>query len=64
MTSLPNKELLRPDEVAAYFGVCRSTVYLWIDHGLLEAEKYHRVIRIPLESVKRFRLIKKMEPLE
>ena len=64
MTTLPQKELLRVDEVAAYFDVSRSTVYLWIDHGLLEAEKYERIIRIPRESVNNFRLARKMTPLE
>lgn len=62
--TLPNKELLRPDEVAQHFGVSRSTIYLWIDHGLLVAEKYQRIIRITRESVENFRLEKKLHPLD
>ncbi|MFA5378632.1 MAG: helix-turn-helix domain-containing protein [Dehalococcoidia bacterium] len=57
MTTLPDKELLRPDEVAAYLGVDRKTVYLWVQLGKLEAVKYERLIRIPREAV-----IKKGEP--
>jgi len=64
MTSLPNKELLRVDEVAAYFCVARSTVYLWIEHGILVAEKYRGVIRVPRESVETCRLKNKLTPLE
>lgn len=37
MSELPNKALLRPDEVAAYLQVSRRTVYLWIDLGKMEA---------------------------
>lgn len=39
MESLPEKELLRPDEVARYFGVSRATVYVWIQTGQLKAVK-------------------------
>lgn len=48
---VPVKSLLRVDEVAAYFDVSTSSVYTWIDHGILEAEKYRGIIRIPRESV-------------
>jgi excisionase family DNA binding protein len=51
------KELLRVDEVAEFFDVSRSTVYLWIDHGHLEAEKLGGVIRITQESIDKFRLV-------
>jgi excisionase family DNA binding protein len=64
MSDLPNKELLRVEEVATYFDVSRSTIYLWIEHGLLIAEKYRGVIRIPKESVLNFRLINKIDPLK
>jgi excisionase family DNA binding protein len=64
MTDIPNKPLLRVDEVATYFDVSRSVVYLWIDHGLLTAEKYRGVIRVPRESVEQFRLAGKLCPLE
>ncbi|MCK9229250.1 MAG: helix-turn-helix domain-containing protein [Syntrophales bacterium] len=58
MTDLPKKELLRPDEVAYYLDVSRSTVYLWIDHGLLTAEQYAPggTIRVPRDAVENLRL--------
>ena len=64
MTTLPEKELLRVDEVAQYFSISRSTVYLWIDHGILIAEKYRGIIRVPRESVIKCRLANKLEPLK
>jgi excisionase family DNA binding protein len=64
MTDLPQKPLLRVDEVAAYFDVTVRTIYLWIDHGLLEAEKYKGAIRVPRESILTFRLASKIHPLE
>ena len=53
---LPDKDLLRVDEVAAYFNVSASTVYLWIDHGILASEKYNRMLRVPRESVVKCRM--------
>ena len=64
IVGLPEKQLLRVDEVSAYFDVSRSTVYLWIDHGLLVAEKYRGTIRVPLESVQNFRLASQLKPME
>lgn len=64
MSDLPNKALLRVDEAATYFDVTRQTIYLWIDHGLLEAEKYKGIIRIPKESIIAFRLNSKIRPLD
>ena len=46
MTDLPDKELLRPDEVAAYYGVKESTVRGWIATGKLMAVKVVKVWRI------------------
>lgn len=37
MDDLPNKTLLRPDEVAKFFGVCVRTIYNWIEKGWLTA---------------------------
>lgn len=48
---LSNKSLFRPDEVADYFNISRSTVYLWIDHGILKAEKIGGTIRISREAI-------------
>lgn len=39
MSTLPNKELLRPDEVAEYFSVSAKTIYRWIDEGKIAAVK-------------------------
>lgn len=64
MTNLPEKPMLRVDEVAIYFDVSKQTVYLWIDHGLLVAEKYKGVIRVPRESVLNFRLASRLAPLD
>jgi len=48
---LPNKELLRPDEVARYFSVTERTVRLWCEHGHLESVKVARTMRVTRESV-------------
>jgi len=64
MTTLPDKELLRVEDVAAFFDVSKSTIYLWIDHGILVAEKYRGIIRVPRESVESCRMAHRMEPLE
>mgnify|MGYP000954323501 FL=1 len=46
MTDLPNKELLRPDEVAAYYSVKEKTVRGWIATGKLLAVKVVKGWRI------------------
>lgn len=51
MTKLPEKELLRPDEVAKYFSIHRATVYRWIETERLTAIKVGRLTRITRESV-------------
>lgn len=61
MTDLPDKKLFRVDEVAAFLDVDRSTIYRWIDHGLLAAEKYNRVIRISRESLLNFRFSSRLQ---
>lgn len=48
---LPEKTLLRPDEVALFFQVRVKTVYGWIDTGKLDATKVGKVLRIYRESV-------------
>jgi excisionase family DNA binding protein len=55
MRTLPDKDLFRVDEVAEYLDVTQSTIYRWIDHGHLPAEKYRRVIRISRKSLLKFR---------
>lgn len=64
MKVISKKEMLRVDEVAEFLDVGKSTVYLWIDHGLLAAEKYRGIIRVPRESLENFRLLHKTQPEE
>lgn len=55
MTTLPNKELLRPDEVAKYFSVHKTTIYRWINEGLLPSKKIgNKSVRITRKSVLSF----------
>lgn len=37
MIKFPDKELLRPDELAKIFNVSKQVIYLWIETGELEA---------------------------
>ena len=49
---LPNKELLRPGEVADYFSVTKKTIYRWVDEGKIDATKVAgRTLRIPRDSL-------------
>ena len=51
MKKLPEKDLLRPDEVANYFSVTKMTIYRWVDEGRLECTKISNSMRIFRESV-------------
>jgi excisionase family DNA binding protein len=53
LNTLPNKALLRPDEVADYFSVDVRTVYLWIEEGVIQnaVKITKKTIRIPREEV-------------
>jgi excisionase family DNA binding protein len=52
MTTLPDKELLRPDEVAAYYSVNVRTVLGWVATGKLEAIKIAGgVLSIPRTAI-------------
>jgi excisionase family DNA binding protein len=52
MSDLPNKSLLRPDEVAKHYSVSVKTVRGWIASGKLEARKIAGgLLRIPRESL-------------
>lgn len=64
MSSLPDRELLRIDEVAAYFNVTDRTVRIWIEHHHLNAEKLRGVIRVTRDSVVEFRLKSRLEQHE
>jgi excisionase family DNA binding protein len=54
MTTLPQKELLRVDEVAEHLRVSLATIYRMKDEGDLEAKKIRGAIRITRESVLAF----------
>lgn len=49
--SLPDRELLRPGEVARFLGVSAKTVYRWCDMGLLEAYKLNKSVRVIRRSL-------------
>lgn len=51
MTDLPNKELLRVDEVASYYNVKPKTVRGWIATGKLLAVKVVKGWRIHRQEV-------------
>lgn len=53
MNVLPDKVLLRPDEVAKHWQVSVSTIYRWIDTGIMEAVKKGGTVRIPYESARK-----------
>jgi len=55
MLELPQKELLRVDEVANFFSVTDRCIRLWIEHGHLKAETIVGTTRITRESVLRCR---------
>jgi len=55
MNDLPQKSLLRPDEVAAFWSVSVKTIYRWIDLGILEGVKKGGTVRIPREDAEKGR---------
>jgi len=61
---LPKKDLFRVDEVARYFNVTDRTIRLWIEHGLLVAEKYKHQLRIPRREIINFRLASRVKHAE
>lgn len=56
MNNLPNKALLRPDEVADYFSVTERTIRSWIKTGKIEAIKIVGTVRIPREAILKSRV--------
>jgi excisionase family DNA binding protein len=50
---LPDKTLLRPDEVAEFLSVSVKTVYRWYHAGVIDGTKFQRSLRIYRESVVR-----------
>lgn len=50
---LPDKEFFRVDEVARLFGISRSTIYRWIEEGILVPTKIGiNTTRIHRDSLK------------
>lgn len=57
MSELPNKALLRPDEVAEYYSVKEKTVRGWINTGKLEAVKVAgKLWRIPRSAIEKIEI--------
>ncbi len=53
LTDLPEKSLLRPDEVAQFLSVSLKTIYRWHEMGVIEGTKLKKVLRIYRNSVLR-----------
>lgn len=51
ISSLPNKDLFRIDEVARYFDVSERCIRMWIQHGHLEKEIIQGTTRISRQSI-------------
>lgn len=50
---LPDKDLLRPDEVAKFWRVSVKTVYRWIDIGIMPGVKKGGTLRIAREDAEK-----------
>jgi excisionase family DNA binding protein len=50
---LPDKDLLRPDEVAKFWRVSVKTVYRWIDIGIMPGVKRGGTVRVPKEEAEK-----------
>lgn len=50
MKDLPLHPNLLPNEIATFLRVDRSTVYLWIDMGIIPAKKIGGRYRIPRDQ--------------
>lgn len=51
--TLPEKQMLRPDEVAEFWRVSVKTVYRWIDLGIIPAEKKGGALRVRREEAEK-----------
>jgi len=50
---LPDKDLLRPDEVAKFWRVSVKTIYRWIDMGVMPGVKKGGTVRVPKEEAEK-----------
>jgi len=53
MEQIPPKKLLRPDEVAKFWRVSTSTIYRWIDLGIIPGVRLGGTLRIPKEEAEK-----------
>lgn len=53
MNQLPEKELLRPDEVARFWSVSVKTIYRWIELGIIPGIKKGGTVRVPRKHAKK-----------
>lgn len=51
IAALPNKPLLRVDEVAEFFQVTKQTVYMWYENDKLKGCKIDNTLRIYRQSI-------------
>ena len=51
ITSLPDKPLLRIDQVAAYFDVSEKTVRTWIKRNIIRSIRMGGTLRVYRESI-------------
>ena len=62
---LPNKDFYQVQEIADHFRVSRSTIYNYIDHGILpNCKKIGGSVRIPKKSIEECLLLAQIEPLK
>ena len=50
---LPDKDLLRPDEVAKFWRVSVKTIYRWIDLGIMPGVKKGGTVRIERDEAEK-----------
>jgi len=62
LSGLPNRDLLRVHEVAAYLLKAESTIRLWIDNGYFITEKFRGSLWVTKQSVIDFRLKNRVNP--
>ena len=54
LTTLPQKELLRPDEVMKYLDICKSTLYYWVKFKKIKSYRAGKKLRFRREDVIEF----------
>ena len=49
--SIPNRQLLRIDEVASFFQITKTTVYNWYEDDKIKGTKINGILRIYRQSI-------------